>query len=346
MAKSTAKSPLTLAQAARYLHMGEKTLLMLATKDQIPGTKTGKSWAFAKAALDTWVAGQRAADDDVLDGMRMPLSDLLTDDSIIADLRASDALGVIEELAARAYSRGWLKNKPWFIGALVDRESLASTAMEGGVAFLHTRERDHGKITKPFIVVGRSYQGIDFGAPDGKPTFLFFLLGLTSDRMHLPTLGRLARVLKNAKVVSRLRATSSLTVMRSVLLKEDDHALKGRLAPVEFPNKPALNLEIRKRAIMRVAIKKREDEKQAKKATRTKKAAAKKAATTGSAATKKAATANKPATKKTATAKKAATKKTATKKTATAAKAPAKKAPAKKAPAKKAPARKRTTKKK
>jgi mannitol/fructose-specific phosphotransferase system IIA component len=66
-------------------------------------------------------------------------------------------VSVIEELAARAYSNRWLADKPWFVGALVERESLASTAMEGGVAFLHTRARDKGKIVRPFVVVGRSY---------------------------------------------------------------------------------------------------------------------------------------------------------------------------------------------
>jgi excisionase family DNA binding protein len=262
----------TLAQAARHLHMGEKTLLELAKDEKVPATLKGKSWVFKKSALDAWVESHRAAGDvdfdSIQDGMKMPLGDLLTDDGIIADLRATDALGVIEEVAARAYSRSWLKNKPWFIGALVDREALASTAMEGGVAFLHTRERDHGKISRPFVVLGRSYQGVEFGAPDGNRTYLFFLLGLTSDRLHLPILGRLARILKNSAVVSKLRATSSPTVMRSLLLKEDDKALKGMLAPpLQFPDKPLLNREIRKRAIMRVALKQREDERKATKTT-------------------------------------------------------------------------------
>jgi len=276
------KTTMTLAQAARHLHMGEKTVLKLAKSGTLPGTGSGSSWTFAKSALDSWLAQHRVEASVSLeampDGTQLPLGDLLPDDAIIPDLRASDALGVIEEVAARAYSRGWLKNKPWFIGALVNRESLASTAMDGGVAFLHTRERDHGKIARPFVVVGRSYQGVRFGAPDGKPTYLFFLLGLTSDKMHLPILGRLARALKNSKTVSRLRSTSSPSVMRSVLLKEDDRALKGNLSPVEFPDKPVLNREIRKRAIMRVALRNQEAKAPAKNKAAAKPAAKKKAA--------------------------------------------------------------------
>jgi excisionase family DNA binding protein len=258
---AAAKTSMTLAQAARYLHVGERTLAKLAADDRIPATRSGETWLFRKQALDVWSESQRAADESAAaeDGMRIPLGDLMPDDAIIPELRATDALGVIEEVAARAYQRGWLKNKPWFIGALVDRESLASTAMEGGVAFLHTRQRDHGKIARPFIVLGRSYAGVPFGAPDGRATHLFFLLGLTSDRIHLPILGRLARAMRDPSTVSRLRGTTSATLMRSVLLKEDDRALKGKLSPVEFPVKPELNLEIRKRAIMRVAMRKREE---------------------------------------------------------------------------------------
>lgn len=315
MAKS--KGSMTLAQAARYLHVGEKSLLKLATNGTVPGTKSGAAWKFDKKALDEWSARQRAASDAARedDGMRLPLGDLLPDEAIVPDLRASDALGVIEEVAARAYSRGWLKNKPWFIGALVDRESLSSTAMEGGVAFLHTREHDHGKIARPFIIVGRSYQGVDFGAPDGKPTYLFFLLGLKSDKIHLPILGRLARALKDPKTVSRLRSTSSSTVMRSVLLKADERALKGKLSPVDFPTAPALNREIRKRAIMRVAMKQKADAKAARKRgpkKTTKKKAAASAAKTTKTTKKKAAPAaakKKPAAAKKKTATKSRAKK-------------------------------------
>jgi len=263
---------MTLAQAARYLNMGEKSLLKLAKDQVVPGTKSGRTWTFDKKSLDVWSGRQRAGDVAArADGaMTLPLGDLLPDEGIVSDLRATDALGVIEEVAARAFSRGWLKNKPWFIGALVNREALSSTAMEGGVAFLHTREQDNGKIARPFIIVGRSYHGIEFGAPDGKLTYLFFLLGLQSDAIHLPILGRLARALKNPKTVSRLRSTSSPTVMRAILLKEDERALEGKLLPVEFPTAPALNREIRKRAIMRVAIRNQANDKAAKKLKRKK----------------------------------------------------------------------------
>ena len=104
--------------------------------------------------------------------------------------------------------------------------------MEGGVAFLHTRAKDKGKIGRPFIIVGRSWEGITFGAPDGNPTYLFFLLGLKYDRLHLPILGRLARALRNPATIAKLRSLSSPDQLRALLLKEDAQVRAGRVAGV------------------------------------------------------------------------------------------------------------------
>ena len=218
---------LTVRELATYMQVSERTVLKLAAAGTIPGARIADQWRFKRDVIDAWLAGQMNADvegvaiDDVPDGAGMPLPEVLEEKSIIADMEAKDAMGAIEALAARAFSNGWLKDKPWFIGAVVERETLSSTAMEGGVAFLHTRQRNSSKIARPFVVVGRHHRGIDFNAPDGKPTYLFFLLGLKYDRLHLPILGRLARILKRPDVVRTLRAAPTMQRMRDTLLRED-----------------------------------------------------------------------------------------------------------------------------
>jgi PTS system nitrogen regulatory IIA component len=259
---------LTLAELANYLHMGQKTVLRLAEAKKIPGRLIDREWRFRRGTIDTWLESQSEDEaqrfEEVPDGMVLPLSDLLPESAIIHDMQARDPLGAIEELAARAYGAKWLNDKPWFIGAVVEREVLASTAMEGGVAFLHTRAREADRISRPFIVVGRSYDGIDFGAPDGKPTYLFFLLGLKYDRLHLPLLGRLARIMaKNPQVVTRLRAATSSTKMRGTLLQLDAEEMAGRvratgdgqpeLGSRMSSARPALDREMRLRAIRRIS---------------------------------------------------------------------------------------------
>jgi excisionase family DNA binding protein len=248
---------LTMHELATYLHLDEQTVGKLVSAGKIPSIQVDRQWRFKRPAIDQWIEEQLVGDEesfvDVPDGMKLPLEDLLPDQAIIVNLRAQSPIGVIEELAARAYTNGWLTDKPWFVGAVVERESLASTAMEGGVAFLHTRAKDKGKIGRPFIVVGRSWEGIAFGSPDGNPTYLFFLLGLKYDRLHLPILGRLARALRNPATIAKLRSQSSPDQLRALLLKEDAAVRSGTLPEFQAEAfKPKLDRTLRLRAIRRL----------------------------------------------------------------------------------------------
>ena len=260
MAKKSAPDAqlLTMPELASYLHLDEATVSKLVTTGKIPSLQVDRQWRFKRTSIDAWIEEQLVGDEenfaDVPDGMKLPLEDLLPDQAIIPALRSMNPKSVIEELAARAYTNGWLVDKPWFVGAVVERESLSSTAMEGGVAFLHTRAKDKGKIGRPFMVVGRSYEGIDFGAPDGNPTYLFFLLGLKYDRLHLPILGRLARALRNPATIAKLRSLSSPDQVRALLLKEDAAARSGLVPAMADPEafKPKLDRTLRLRAIRRL----------------------------------------------------------------------------------------------
>lgn len=249
---------LTIHELAAYLHLDEATVNKLVAAGKIPAMQLDRQWRFKRDAIDSWIEEQLVGDDenfvDVPDGMKLPLEDLLPDQAIITQMRATTPIAVIEELAARAYTNQWLADKPWFVGAVVERESLASTAMEGGVAFLHTRAKDKGKIARPFLIVGRSWEGIPFGAADGGPTYLFFLMGLKYDRLHLPILGRLARALRNPATIAKLRALPSPDQMRALLLKEDANVRAGLLPEFQGEStlKPKLDRTLRLRAIRRL----------------------------------------------------------------------------------------------
>jgi excisionase family DNA binding protein len=253
---------LTMHELAVYLHLDEATVGKLVTHGKIPAIQVDRQWRFMRSAIDEWIEQQLVGEDenfaDVPDGMQVPLEDLLPDQAIIPNVRARTAVGVIEELAGRAYTNGWLLDKPWFVGAVVERESLASTAMEGGVAFLHTRAKDKGKIVRPFMIVGRSWEGIMFGAPDNNPTYLFFLLGLKYDRLHLPILGRLARALRNPATIAKLRSLSSPDQVRALLLKEDAAVRLGHAPELQehASFKPKLDRTLRLRAIRRLQTQK------------------------------------------------------------------------------------------
>ena len=272
--KTTADKPedplLTLPELAVYLHLDEKTVYKLVATGKLPSVTIDRQWRFKRRDVDTWLERELIGEDegfaDIPDGMKIPLEDLLPDSAIITDLKAKTPVAVIEELAARAYANSWLADKPWFVGAVVERESLSSTAMDGGVAFLHTRAKDKGKISRPFLVCGRSYEGIAFGAPDGRPTFLFFLMGLKYDKLHLPILGRLARSLRNPTTIAKLRAMAMPDKLRALLLREDEAARAGLLPDLPPPEyKPKLDKTLRLRAMRRLQAVRQAEEDEANK---------------------------------------------------------------------------------
>jgi len=102
------------------------------------------------------------------------------------------------------------------LDTLLEREKLGSTGIGEGVAI------PHGKVPGlPGLIAsfGRSVQGIDFRAIDGRPTHLFFALFApeNSAGAHLKALARISRIFKNpAFRESILRAPSAEEIYRLI----------------------------------------------------------------------------------------------------------------------------------
>jgi mannitol/fructose-specific phosphotransferase system IIA component (Ntr-type) len=68
------------------------------------------------------------------------------------------------------------------------------------------------------IVFGRSVKGIDFGAVDGKPVHLFFLLCCQNIEIHLHLMGRMAKLLRDQDFLAQCQACETPSdVLRVVL---------------------------------------------------------------------------------------------------------------------------------
>ena len=90
--------------------------------------------------------------------------------------------------------------------------------MPGGLALPHPRSPDPYLFDTSFLVVGRPVQEIHFGATDGEPTQLFFLLCCQDDRLHLHTLARLCLLALKTDMLAQLRAAPDAGTMRNSLI--------------------------------------------------------------------------------------------------------------------------------
>ena len=121
------------------------------------------------------------------------IRDLLRDELVIDDIRATDKTGVLREFAGLLQSKGRVRDSGELLRTLMERESLGSTGIGDGVAI------PHGKLAFiPDIIVafGRSSRGIDFQSLDRKPAYLFFLIITPIDKPgdHLKMLARVSRI--------------------------------------------------------------------------------------------------------------------------------------------------------
>ena len=105
----------------------------------------------------------------------MKLSDIISFDTIVPQLTATDRNGAIEELVTalhKAKKLGKL-DAAGLAKAVIKRESEASTGIGKGVAVPHVK---HPDVTKLVAVVGCSSSGIDFSSLDKQPVYTIFLL--------------------------------------------------------------------------------------------------------------------------------------------------------------------------
>jgi len=129
--------------------------------------------------------------------LKIGLKDLLIADHILLELKAQKRHEALSEMASLALSKGTVTEKDTLLIGLAEREKMISTAQPGGIAFLHTRRRNPSLVKKSSLFLGISRNGIQFEAPDGKPTHLFYLLLLQTDEEHLRALSQITRASRN-----------------------------------------------------------------------------------------------------------------------------------------------------
>lgn len=209
---------MTARQVADYLNVNERTVLKLVSEGALPGVKIGNQWRFRKAMLDIWLddqmlgVGPRYFEVPQLTHAPARMLDLAScfqPSHVIPDLAARNRTEVVDELASLANRLGLVRNRTWFVRALLERENIMPSAAGNGVAFMHTLYRSPEQVVRPFMVLGRSRAGVDCDALDGKPTHLFFVLGLKFQELHLPWLAKLWQVCAHTGAIKALMQAPS-----------------------------------------------------------------------------------------------------------------------------------------
>ena len=230
-------------EVARYLHLSRADLDRLVKDRDIPFERHGERLVFRKIEIDAW-ASQRILG---LEGRRLAeyhqksscgaqqivpheaiMPEMIRPDFIEPALTAKTKASVLRQMAALAEKTERVCDSQALLQGLEAREELCSTGIPGGLALLHSRNPESYLFETAFLALGRTIQQIPFGAPDGQPTNLFFLIGCPDDRMHLHTLARLCLMAQKTDLLVDLRQAVDADAMCDCILAAEQAVLASR----------------------------------------------------------------------------------------------------------------------
>lgn len=138
----------------------------------------------------------------------MRIIDLLKPEAITLGLDISSKDDAINALIGLHAAAGNLKDKDAYKAAILAREEQGSTAIGDGIAVPHAKT---SAVKAPALAAITVKDGVDYGAPDGKPSDLLFMIAATEDGdVHLEILSRLMVMLMDPDFTAKLRAAKSV----------------------------------------------------------------------------------------------------------------------------------------
>jgi PTS system nitrogen regulatory IIA component len=150
----------------------------------------------------------------------MKINEILTLESILAEVKANNKENSIKELAEFLCQNHAIADKSELVRVLLEREKLGSTGIGENVAIPHAKMKGLNQIIAAF---GISKNGVEFDSLDQKPVnFIFVLLAPeNATGTHLKALARISRLLKNQELKSNLLKASNREDIYNIILNED-----------------------------------------------------------------------------------------------------------------------------
>jgi PTS system fructose-specific IIC component len=150
------------------------------------------------------------------------ITDLINQELICLDLQATTKQEVFEELIELLSNNHRISDKAQFLNDIQAREEIGNTGFEDGVALPHAKS---AAVSQPAVAIGISRQGIEYGAEDGQPSKLFFMIASPDGGAdhHIEVLAELSSKLIEEGFIERfMQASSAEEALELLLAKPQD----------------------------------------------------------------------------------------------------------------------------
>ncbi|PSU68034.1 PTS fructose transporter subunit IIC [Photobacterium phosphoreum] len=147
------------------------------------------------------------------------ITTLINEQLINLNLKATTKDEVFAEMADILVQQGRVANKTQFLVDVKAREELGNTGFEDGVALPHAKS---AAVIKPAVAIGVSRNGIKYGAEDGLPSKLFFMIASPDggDNHHIEVLAELSSKLIEDGFIDAFLAAKTSADALALLLAE------------------------------------------------------------------------------------------------------------------------------
>ncbi|MFM5145043.1 fructose-specific PTS transporter subunit EIIC [Aeromonas rivipollensis] len=152
------------------------------------------------------------------------ITTLINEQLIALDLKATRKKEVFSEMTRLLAAQGKVSDEQQFIKDLWAREELDNTGFEEGVALPHAKS---AAVSTPAVAIGISRSGIDYGAEDGKPSRLFFMIASPAGgaNHHIEVLAELsAKLIEEGFIDALLAAKTPAAALALLLEKREEQA--------------------------------------------------------------------------------------------------------------------------
>ncbi|MDH5926155.1 fructose-specific PTS transporter subunit EIIC [Vibrio lentus] len=149
------------------------------------------------------------------------ITTLINQNLIKLSLSANSKEDVFKELIDVLYAQGRISDKVQFLADIKAREEQGNTGFEEGIALPHAKS---SAVIKPAVVIGVHQQGIEYGADDGQPSKLFFMIASPDggDNHHIEVLAELSsKLIEEGFIESFMNAQSEQEALELLLTKPE-----------------------------------------------------------------------------------------------------------------------------
>lgn len=190
------------ADVAELMQIDEKTVLRWIRKEGLAAVELNGVYQINRVDLLEWATDHGikvppalfVADNKALD---LPsLAEALEAGGVFCSVPGNDKLSVLQNLVANL-SLPPQVDPEFLLQVLLAREALGTTAIGDGIAIPHVRNPILVNLPSPAITLSFLEQPVDFGALDGKPVEIVFMLISPTVKIHLHLLSKLAYALRN-----------------------------------------------------------------------------------------------------------------------------------------------------